>query len=119
PADPDSSGTEVGIRFRADVAGQVTAIRFYKSSTNTGTHVGHLWSNTGTQLAAVTFTGESASGWQQADLSAPVTLSPRTTYVVSYYAPNGHYAGDTGYFATQGVDNAPLHALRDGLDGVN
>jgi Domain of unknown function (DUF4082)/Bacterial Ig-like domain/Bacterial Ig domain len=119
PADPDNAGTEVGIRFRPDVAGQVTAIRFYKSSTNTGTHVGHLWSNTGTQLAAVTFTGESASGWQQATLSTPVTLTANTTYVVSYYAPNGHYAGDTSYFTTQGVDNAPLHALKDGVDGVN
>ncbi|MEU4695236.1 N,N-dimethylformamidase beta subunit family domain-containing protein [Actinoplanes sp. NPDC023714] len=119
PADPDGTGTEVGIRFRSDVAGQVTGIRFYKAATNTGTHVGKLWTNTGTQLASVTFTGESASGWQQANLSAPVTLAANTTYVVSYYAPNGHYAGDTGYFATRGADNAPLHALRDGADGVN
>jgi hypothetical protein len=119
PADPDGSATEVGTRFRTDVAGTVSAIRFYKSSTNTGTHVGHLWTNTGTQLASVTFTGESASGWQQATLSTPVTLAANTTYVVSYYAPTGHYAGDTNYFTTQGVDNAPLHALKDGADGVN
>ncbi|MFI5894011.1 N,N-dimethylformamidase beta subunit family domain-containing protein [Actinoplanes sp. NPDC051513] len=119
PADPDGSATEIGIRFRTDVAGTVSAIRFYKSSTNTGTHVGHLWTNSGTQLASVTFSGESASGWQQANLSTPVALAANTTYVVSYYAPSGHYAGDTSYFATQGVDNAPLHALRDGQDGVN
>jgi hypothetical protein len=119
PADPDGSATEVGIKFRSDVAGQVSAIRFYKSSTNTGTHVGHLWSSAGTQLVSVTFAGESASGWQQATLSSPVTLTANTTYVVSYYAPSGHYAGDTSYFATQGVDNAPLHALKDGADGTN
>lgn len=119
PADPDGSGVELGTRFRTDVAGRVTAIRFYKSATNTGTHVGRLWSNTGTQLAAVTFSGESASGWQQANLSTPVSLAANTTYVVSYYAPNGHYAADTGYFAARGADNAPLHALRDGMDGVN
>ncbi len=119
PADPDTAGTEIGIRFRADVAGQVTAIRFDKSSGNTGTHVGRLWTNTGTQLAAVTFTGESASGWQQATLATPVTVSPGTTYVVSYFAPNGRYAADTNYFRTQGVTSAPLRALRDGEDGVN
>jgi hypothetical protein len=119
PADPDGTATEIGTRFRTDVAGQVTAIRFYKGSTNTGTHVGHLWTASGAQLAAVTFTGESASGWQQATLATPVSLSAGTTYVVSYYAPNGHYAGDPGYFATQGVDNTPLHAPRDGVDGVN
>ena len=31
------------MKFRSDVAGQVTALRFYKGSGNTGTHVGHLW----------------------------------------------------------------------------
>ncbi|WP_306214298.1 N,N-dimethylformamidase beta subunit family domain-containing protein [Actinoplanes sp. RD1] len=110
PADPDTAGTEVGTGFRTDVAGRVTAIRFYKSATNTGTHVGHLWSADGTPLASVTFTGESASGWQQATLATPVTLAPDTPYVVSYYAPNGQYAADVGMFAEGGIDNAPLHA---------
>lgn len=119
PADPDNTGTEVGTKFRTDVAGTVTAIRYYKSTANTGTHVGRLWAASGTQLASVTFTGESASGWQQANLSTPVTLTPGTTYVVSYYAPNGRYAGDPGYFQNAGVDNPPLHALRDGADGTN
>ncbi|WP_203829570.1 N,N-dimethylformamidase beta subunit family domain-containing protein [Actinoplanes palleronii] len=119
PADPDTSGTEVGTKFRADAAGQVTAIRFYKGSGNTGTHVGHLWNAAGTLLSTVTFSGESASGWQQANLATPVTLTAGATYVVSYYAPVGRYAGDTGYFATEGVDSVPLHALRDGVDGVN
>ncbi|MFI7544406.1 N,N-dimethylformamidase beta subunit family domain-containing protein [Actinoplanes sp. NPDC049599] len=118
-ADPDSTGTEVGTKFRADVAGQVTAIRYYKSSANTGTHVGHLWTASGTQLAAVTFAGESATGWQQANLSNPVSLTAGTTYVVSYYAPNGRYAADPGFFAGQGVDSVPLHALGDGVDGAN
>jgi hypothetical protein len=118
-ADPDGTGTEVGTKFRTDVAGQVTAIRFYKSTPNTGTHVGHLWTASGTQLAAVTFAGESASGWQQANLTTPVSLTPGTTYVVSYYAPNGRYAADPDFFAGQGVDSVPLHALRDGVDGVN
>jgi hypothetical protein len=26
---------------------------------------------------------------------------------------------DTGYFANSGVDNGPLHALRDGVSGAN
>ncbi|MEV6493045.1 N,N-dimethylformamidase beta subunit family domain-containing protein [Actinoplanes sp. NPDC051633] len=119
PSDPDSTGTEIGVKFRADVAGQVTGIRFYKGTGNTGTHVGRLWSSTGTQLATVNFGSESASGWQQANFSSPVTLTPNTTYIASYYAPNGHYAGDPGYFASAGVDSGPLHALRDGVDGVN
>ena len=119
PTDPDTSATEVGVKFRADVAGRITALRFYKGSGNTGTHVGRLWTASGTQLATVTFQNETATGWQQASLSTPVTLTPGATYVASYYAPNGRYAGDPGYFATAGVDSGPLHALRDGLDGPN
>jgi chitodextrinase len=114
-----SSAIELGLKFRSDVSGKVTAIRFYKSSTNTGTHLGHLWSSSGTQLANVTFSGESASGWQQANLSSPVSITANTTYVVSYYAPKGHNASDSNYFASQGVDNTPLHALKNGVDGNN
>ena len=43
---PDSA-VELGVKFRSDVAGTITGIRFYKASTNTGTHVGNLWSSTG------------------------------------------------------------------------
>ncbi len=116
-SDPDTSATELGVKFRSDVAGQITAIRFYKGSGNTGTHVGHLWTAAGAQLANVTFSGESATGWQQANLAIPVSISPGVTYVASYYAPVGRYAEDDGYFLTAGHDAAPLHALKDGVDG--
>jgi methionine-rich copper-binding protein CopC len=114
----DTGAVEVGMRFRADYSGQVTGIRFYKSSANTGTHVGNLWTNTGTKLATVTFAGESSTGWQQANLSTPVTLTAGTTYVVSYYAPHGHYSANGGQFGAA-VDNAPLHGLANGTDGSN
>jgi hypothetical protein len=119
PSDSDTSAVEIGVKFRSDVAGQVTGVRFYKGAGNTGTHIGHLWTATGQLLGTVTFTGESASGWQQATFATPVTIAANTTYIVSYYAPNGRYAGDVGYFATSGVDRGPLHALRDGADGPN
>ncbi len=118
-ADPDGSANEVGVKFRSDVAGQVTALRFYKGTGNTGTHVGHLWAANGTPLASVTFTGETPSGWQQATLATPVTLAAGTTYVVSYYAPSGHYAEDDNYFQASATDAPPLHALKDGTDGPN
>ena len=118
-ADPDGTANELGVKFRSDVAGQVTALRFYKGAGNTGSHVGHLWTSTGTQLATVNFTGETASGWQQAALSPSVTLTAGTTYVVSYSAPNGHYAEDDNYFLASATDAPPLHALKDGTDGPN
>jgi hypothetical protein len=118
----DSGAIEVGMKFRSDTAGTVNGIRFYKSSKNTGTHIGNLWSATGTNLARVTFTGESASGWQQANFSPAVNISANTTYIVSYFAPAGHYAQDDGYMFNSpspepdghdSIDSAPLHALRN------
>ena len=43
---PDSA-VELGVKFRSDVNGRVTGIRFYKAAANTGTHVGNLWSSGG------------------------------------------------------------------------
>lgn len=31
----------------------------------------------------------------------------------------GHYSGDNYYFATAGINNSPLHALANGVDGPN
>jgi hypothetical protein len=118
-ADPDTAAVEVGVKFRSDVAGQVTGVRFYKGSGNTGTHIGHLWTAAGALLGTVTFTGEAAAGWQQATFASPVSISAGTTYIVSYFAPNGHYAADAGYFAVAGHDSAPLHALASGADGLD
>src|SRR5713226_5513688 len=63
-ADADNSAVELGVRFRSDSGGFITGLRFYKYATNTGAHVGNLWSSAGALLATATFTGESVSGWQ-------------------------------------------------------
>ena len=110
---------ELGVKFRSDVAGNITGIRFYKAAANTGTHVGNLWSSTGTKLASATFSGESASGWQQVNFSTPVAIAANTVYVASYHANNGHYSADVNYFSAAGVDHAPLHALANGVSGGN
>ena len=112
----DTNAGEYGVRFTSEYSGYVTGIRFYKASTNTGTHIGHLWTNSGTLLASATFTGESASGWQQVNFSNPVAITANTTYVASFFTPTGHYSANAGFFAS-GVDNPPLHALADGVSG--
>ncbi len=115
----DAGAVELGTKFRADQDGYITAVRFYKSANNTGTHVGSVWTSTGTRLASATFTNETSVGWQQVSFTTPVPVTANTTYIVSYYAPSGHYAYGNGFFATTGVDNAPLHALGNGVDGGN
>ncbi|GAB3911543.1 hypothetical protein GCM10029964_117710 [Kibdelosporangium lantanae] len=115
----DPSAIEVGTKVRFDQRGSVLGVRFYKGSGNTGTHTGSLWSSTGTRLATGTFSGESAGGWQTLTFSTPVTVQSGTTYVVSYYAPNGDYAVSGGYFNGVGADYGALHALASGVDGSN
>ena len=120
PGTPDTGtgpSLELGVRFTANSNGFITGIRFYKGVNNTGTHTGHLWSNTGTLLASATFTGETGSGWQQVNFSSPVAITANTVYVASYFSPTGDFSVDRGYFATTGVNNPPLSALVDGSGG--
>jgi methionine-rich copper-binding protein CopC len=107
----DSSAVNLGVAFTADNNGWITGIRFYKGPGNTGTHLGSLWSTSGALLGQVTFTNETATGWQTASFSTPVAVTAGTTYVASYLAPNGNYSYTSGEFASAAFDNPPLHAL--------
>src|SRR5262249_22096030 len=46
-------------------------------------------------------------------------ITANTTYVISYFAPQGRYAADGGYFAISGVNNGALHALSDSAAAGN
>ena len=116
--DPDTSSVELGVKFRTDTPGFVTGIRYYRPSQATGTHVGSLWTSTGTRLGQVTFTGGTASGWQEATFSAPIAVSANTTYVASYFTPS-RYVVNSGYFSSAATTRGPLTALQNGTDGGN
>jgi uncharacterized repeat protein (TIGR01451 family) len=112
-------GVELGVKFTSSTSGTITGIRFYKSSANTGPHVGNLWSSTGALLATATFSNETASGWQQVSFSAAVAINANTTYVASYHTTVGHYSADQGFFAAGSITNSPLQALSNGAVGGN
>jgi len=117
--DPNDSGAvELGVKFSCDVAGAVTALRFYKHPSNMGTHVGSLWATTGELLARVTYTGETASGWQEQPLDAPVPLTPGQSYIASYHTTTGHYAFASNYFAVEHVNDS-LRAPSSAASGGN
>ena len=117
-SDSDTSAVELGIKFQSDTDGYITALRFYKSTANTGTHMGSLWSAGGTLLANVTFTNETATGWQEATLPIPVAITANTTYVASYHTNVGRYSADSAYF-NSAYDNPPLRAPSSGESGGN
>lgn len=114
-SEQDGAAVELGVVVVPDDDGFISAVRFYKGAGNGGTHTGSLWSEGGTRLATTTFTEESATGWQTASFDEPIPVVAGETYVVSYYAPVGRYAYDSGFFASSfrnGPLTAPAHGSR-------
>jgi peptidoglycan hydrolase-like protein with peptidoglycan-binding domain/chitodextrinase len=101
---------ELGTKLTSTAAGQITGIRFYKSASESGTHTGRIWSNAGTELATVAFSGETASGWQTATLATPLSISANTTYVVSVNTGNAYYVA-TNNGLTSAITNGPLSTV--------
>ena len=109
----DPTAQTSGVRFQASSSGFITGVRFYKEVDDTGAHIGSLWSSSGTLLASGTFTGETASGWQELDFSSPVAVTAGTTYVASYFSSTG-YPAYTAQGLASAVTNGPLTALAGG-----
>ena len=119
PLENDPNAVELGVKFKVDLNGYITGIRFYQA--NSGTYPATLWSLGGQQLATGTVTA-TGSGWKQVTFSAPVAITANTVYVASYHAPNGNYAAtNSPEFSTAGVDNGPVHLLKnnDPVGGAN
>ncbi|WP_169945933.1 DUF4082 domain-containing protein [Microbispora sp. H11081] len=114
----DSSAVVLGVKFTAAQDGLITGIRFYKGASNVGTHTGSLWTAGGDKLASVTFTNETASGWQRMNFPSPVAISANTTYVASYHTTSGYYSVNRDYFTSPYV-NAPLTAPASAASGGN
>ena len=92
---------EVGLKFRADTERLRVGRALLQGVDEHGHARRQLWASAGRCLATVTFSGETATGWQQVNFSSPVTVTAGTTYVVSYHATNGHYSFDAAYFANR------------------
>src|SRR5262249_49060351 len=75
----DTNSVELGLKFMSDTDGFVTGVRFYKTPDNIGLHTGRLWTDDGTLLGQVTFTEETAFGWQQANFEKPIPVESGTT----------------------------------------
>jgi len=113
PSAPDSGQTEpaeVGVRFRSELDGHVTGVRFYKTAANTGRHTGTLWSADGQQLATGTFADETPSGWQTLEFPTAVPVKAGQAYVASYFAPHGHYCAEPDFFYYRDHSAWPLVA---------
>ena len=112
----DGVSYELGMKFTATSTGKIAGIRFWKSSAETGTHTGKIYSSTGALLASVVFTSETASGWQQANLASPLSIAANTQYTVSVDTGAGYYVATNSGLASQ-VTNGNLKSVV-GSNGV-
>ncbi|WP_241759270.1 DUF4082 domain-containing protein [Pyxidicoccus parkwayensis] len=96
----DTRSVELGVRFRSNVTGTITALRFYRGTGNANGYVARLWSSTGTLLAQVPVSDGRIPGWQEVALPTPVPISANTLYVASYYTSNGLFARDPSGLAS-------------------
>lgn len=112
----DDVPRELGMKFKVIVPGTFTKISFYKMVNDSGAHTGRLWDSAGNVLATVTFSGETARGWQFATLSTPYSVTANKTYIVSVNAPYG-YAYTHGGLASS-LTNGPMVSIADGNNGV-
>lgn len=108
----DGSSYVLGLHFKSSSNGVIKGLRFYKASSNTGTHIGRLIKPNGETLGSVTFSGESASGWQEQLFSAPIAIAANTEYIASIFMPSGHYSLDSSYFLSAAFTNGPLTAYK-------
>jgi hypothetical protein len=100
----------------ATSSGTINSIRFFKDSSESGTHTGKIYSASGTMLASAVFSGETASGWQQQALSSPLSINANTEYTVSVNTGNTFYVTTVSGMASQVVNGDLVSIL--GNNGV-
>jgi Domain of unknown function (DUF4082) len=104
PGTSVNANRNAGMAFLVYGSGTVTAIQFWKLSTDTGTHVGQLWAETGqVKLGEVTFTGETASGWQTAVFGTPIAVTAGQRYRACVSRPAQPYASHSVTLPTPNI----------------
>jgi hypothetical protein len=100
----DNQGTmTLGTRFSSDIAGKITAFRFYRAATAPTLVIGGIYrTSTSTLLKQMTY-GALSTGWNTVVLDAPVDIIAGADYVVAYQT-NGPYTATTGFFNSQVVN---------------
>lgn len=107
----DGQPMVLGSRFRVSVAGEVRAVRFFKSPSEGGSgHVGKIYDWDTQELLASTGDASSGSviddsacpgpGWVTIDLPTPLAVEPGREYMVAmdcltYYVRTDYFAGSS------------------------
>jgi hypothetical protein len=100
---------ELGVEFQVKKTTRITGARIYKHPQAAGSIPVTLWGSSGTALATKTVTWASdGGGWVEVDFDTPVTMQPGDKNRMSYFAANGHYAGDQWFYNAQEMYEPPF-----------
>jgi len=103
---------EVGMRFKAKVAGTATGVRYYKPRTSKAStpESATLWSKSGTLLARTKLGPVKGTGWKKVRFDSGVKLTAGKAYVVSVHTgAKGIHPATPGGFS-KAKSNAQLRA---------
>jgi hypothetical protein len=116
----DAAGVTIGVKFWSKQPGTISGIRFYRARPNSNGYTAKLYAASGSLLASARLQNDSCSlpCWETATFASPVSISPNTTYIASYYSSQGHGALDF-YGLKNGVSNGPLTAPAGSVSGGN
>jgi hypothetical protein len=116
-------GVTLGTLWQSDHEGVVRSVRFYLGNRNYDTAAiaaGIFDYDDGTLLSqqAYTITSADAIGFVDIPLDTEVLIQRQKRYITAVWFPcdtspdgKSHYVYSSGFFASAGVDNPPLHAL--------
>jgi hypothetical protein len=113
--DPDTNAVTLGVKFFSTVGGTISGIRFYRAHANANGYIVKLFTTGGALLASARTAKDTCAlpCWEQVGFAAPISISPRTTYIAAYYTSNGRYAADNNGL-TNGYGAGPLYAQATG-----
>ena len=94
-ANNDLQNLTIGMLFQSTVAGVINGVRFFRNPIMTaGSHVGALYTSTGTLLASFALPAASETAinaWQDIPFTPAVTIQPGVTYVAAVFMGDGNY----------------------------
>ncbi|MBD3947148.1 DUF4082 domain-containing protein [Nocardioides ganghwensis] len=106
PSSDDSRSVTLGLVFSSATAGRLHAVQYYAAGANRVATTGDVWNGAGRRVASVRFPATANDGWKTAWLSSSVRIRAGEKYTVSYRAPRGRHAMETGVFANGGTLSA-------------
>jgi hypothetical protein len=106
---------ELGTRFWADVAGQITAVRVYTHASEGGSHTVRIWRVTDGAVLAGPYTWNIPSGtegWKTFKLSTPyqpLDITANTDYIVAVSNSSDRYYAEQSHGFDAPIVNGNLH----------